>query len=218
MVDGLDFNDNTEIGLCKGCLHGKQHRTPLLSEAGKRAKELLELIHTDVCGPMSTNSIGGARYFVTFIDDKSRKTFVYFLKTKDQVFTKFKEFRAMIQNQTGKRIKALRSDNGGEYILKNFERYLKSHGIQHQVTVPYTPEQNGVAERANRTIVESARSMLYAREMHLEYWGEAVATAVYLKNGTPTKALLDITPEEEWTGEKPSVAHLRAFGCKAYAH
>ena len=86
------------------------------------------------------------------------------------------------------------------------------------MTVPYTPEQNGVAERANRTIVEAARSMLYAREMNLEYWAEAVSTAVYLKNRNPTKALKDTTPEQEWSGEKPSVAHLRSFGCKAYAH
>ena len=129
MVKDLDLSGETKIGLCKGCIHGKQHCTPLPNEGGKRATELLELIHTDVCGPMSTNSIGGARYFVTFIDDKSRKTFVYFLRTKDQVFTKFKEFRAMVQIQTGKRIKALRSDNGGEYISKNFQKYLKLSGI-----------------------------------------------------------------------------------------
>ena len=183
-----------------------------------RAKEPLKLIHTDVCGPMSTNSIGGARYFVTFIDDNSRKTFVYFLKTKDQVFTKFKEFRSMIQNQTGKRIKNIRSDNGGEYLSNNFKKFLKDHGIQHQVTVPYTPEQNGVAERANRIIVEAARSMLYARDMNLEFWAEAISTAVYLKNRSPTKALHDITPEQAWTGKKPSVGHLRSFGCKAYVH
>ena len=114
----------------------------------------------------------------------------------------------MVENYTGKRIKTLRSDNDGEYISTTFTQYLKSQGIQHQLTIPYTPEQNGVAERANHTIVEKARSMLYARDMDLKFWAEAVSTAIYLKNRNPTKALNNMTPEQAWTGEKPSVAHL----------
>jgi hypothetical protein len=167
---------------------------------------------------MSKNSIGGARYFVTFIDDKTRKTFVYFLKSKDEVFAKFKEFKSHAEKQTGKRIKILRSDNGGEYTSAAFDRYLKDRGIQHQKTVPYTPEQNGVAERANRTIVERARCMILEQDMDKEFWAEAISTSTYLKNRSPTRALSNQTPEEAWSGKKPTLAYLRPFGCKAYAH
>jgi hypothetical protein len=121
----------------------------------------------------------------------------------------------MAENQTGKRLKVLRSDNGGEY--KAFSDYLTKRGIRHQTTAPYTPEQNGVAERANRTLVEGGRTMLKTQGMEDRFWGEAIATAAYLRNRSPTKAL-DITPEEAWTGKKPSISHLRIFGCPAYMH
>ena len=218
LVTGLDVKKEESMNLCVGCLHGKQHRLPFPAAESRRASDILGLIHSDVCGPMKNISLGGAKYFITFIDDKTRKSFVYFLKSKDEVFEKFKEFKALVENQTGKRIKALRSDNGGEYVSNAFSKYLKAHGIHHQKTVAYTPEQNGVAERANRTIVERARSMLHAEGMGYEFWAEAVATAVYLKNLSPTKALPDMTPEEAWSGSRPSVSHLRSFGCKAYAH
>jgi transposase InsO family protein len=141
LVDGIVCENKLELPLCKGCV--------------------------DVCGPMKNESIGGAKYFLTFIDDKTRKMFVYFLKSKDQVFAKFQDFKA-----------------------------LKAKGIHHQMTVPYTPQQNGVAERANRTIVERARSMLHDQELGYEFWAEAVNTAVYLKNRSPTTALQNVTPEE----------------------
>ena len=219
MVRDLEIEDKDEVmDICVGCIQGKQQRLPFPISKGERAKDILEIIHTDICGPMNNISLGGARYFLTFIDDKSRKTFVYFLKTKDEVFDKFKEFKSMVEKQIGKKIKILRSDNGGEYTSKKFEQYLKWKGIIHQTTVPYTPEQNGVAERANRTIVERARSMLHAKNLGYEFWAEAVATAVYLKNCSPTKAVSDKTPQEAWRGYKPTVSHLRIFGCKTWAH
>jgi hypothetical protein len=138
-------------------------------------------------------------------------------ESKDEVFKRFREFKAFGENQTGKRIKTLRGDNGGEYVSHTFNDYLKSNGIHHQTSVPYTPEQNGVAERANRTIVERARSMLHAQGMEREFWAEAVATTVYLKN-SPTKAVSDMTPEEAWSGTKPSVAHLRSLGCERLSY
>lgn len=104
---------------------------------------MLDLIHTDVCGP----SIGGSRYFVTFIDDHSRRIFVYFMKNKSEVFEKFKLFKAMVENQHERKIKAIRSDNGREYVNTQFNKLLEDNGIQRQLTVPYTPQHNGVAER-----------------------------------------------------------------------
>jgi hypothetical protein len=218
LVKGLDIEGNEDMGLCKGCIYGKQHQEPFPQSGAKRATEILEIIHSDLCGPMRQPSIKGALYFLTFIDDKSRKTFVYFLKSKGEVLEKFKEFKALVENQTGKRIKTLRSDNGGEYSSRRFSDFLKASGIHHQKTVPYTPQQNGVAERANRTIVEKARSMIHGANLHDELWAEAVWTAVHLKNISPTSAVHEMTPAEAWSGKKPSVEYLRAFGCKAYAH
>ncbi|CAA0836973.1 Unknown protein [Striga hermonthica] len=106
---------------------------------------------------MEVDSLGGSRYFVTFIDDASRKLWVYFLRTKDEVFKYFKRFHAMVERQTGKPLKCLRSDNGGEYSSHEFKNYCADHGIRHEKTVPGTPQHNGVAERINRTIMEKER-------------------------------------------------------------
>ena len=143
--------------------------------------------------------------------------FIYFLHSKDEVLSKFREYRAMVEKQTGRFVKTLRTDNGGEYISGAFKAYLKENGIVHQLTAPYSPQQNGVAERANRTLVEAARCMLLARNISKTFWAEAIATATYVKNRCPTKEL-KVTPHEVWTGRKPQVEHLRVFGCKAYAH
>ncbi|KAJ1704767.1 hypothetical protein LUZ63_004546 [Rhynchospora breviuscula] len=214
MVFGLP--EIKEIGLCEGCVYGKQIRLPFPKNQLMRAKRVLELVHTDLCGPMETESLGGSRYFLLFIDDFSRMSWVYFLSNKSETFHTFKKFKAMAENQTGMHLKMLRSDRGGEYQSNEFREYCESEGIQHQLTMPYTPQQNGVAERKNRTVVELARSMLKSKGLPNDFWAEAVATAVYLLNLSPTKAVLNQTPFEAWFERKPSVAHLRVFGCIAY--
>ena len=117
---------------------------------------------------------------------------------------------------TGKRVKILRSDNGGEYVSNEFQQFCNERGIQRQFTIARTPEQNGVSERMNRTIMEAARSMLFHSKMPQRFWAEAVNTAVYLRNRSPTVAVKDKVPFELWYGKKPSVSHLRVFGCNAY--
>ncbi len=194
----------------------KRHFFP--KDETTRASKFLELVHNDVCGPMKTTSRGGARYFVTFIDDFSRKIHVYLLGAKGEVFDKFKEYKALVENQIGMKIKTFQSDNGVEFVSKKFDNFLHECGIQQQTSAPYTPQPNGVVERANRTIMECARSMIRAQGLHLEFWAEAVNTAVYIKNRCPTKALESKTSQEAWTGRKPDVSHLRVFGCKAFAH
>lgn len=154
----LNFKENKEN--CQICVNGKQTRLPF-KHTGSRAKEKLELIHSDVCGPLEVNSLGGARYFLTLIDDYSHKVFIYMLKTKDEVTECFKDFKNFVENQTERKIKILRSDNGGEYLSTSLMSYLKKAGIQHQLTAAYTPEQNGIAERMNRTIIEKVRCMLF---------------------------------------------------------
>jgi Integrase core domain/GAG-pre-integrase domain len=129
LSEGLDVNTKVEMPLCETCMKGKQHHNAFPAEATTRTKDILEIVHSDVCGPISTKSLGGAKYFVTFIDDKTRKTFTYPIASKDKIFDKFKIFKALIERQTGKRIKMLRSDNGGEYTSRIFEKYLKENGI-----------------------------------------------------------------------------------------
>ena len=199
-------------------MEGKQHRKPFPSGKTWRAKKVLELIHTDVCGPMRTPTFENNRYFILFIDDFTRMTWVYFMKEKSEVLTIFKRFKSLVENQSGRRIKVLRSDRGTEYTSNEFNKFCEDEGIHHQLTVGYAPEQNGVSERKNRTIMEMARTMLAEKDMPKEFWAEAVYTAVYLLNRCPTKAVLNKTPIEAWSGRKPSAQHLRVFGSICYAH
>ncbi len=216
LVNGMNFQSSEDREVCDSCVKGKQARAPFPKGQAKRATEILQIVHTDVCGPMKTKSAGGSSYFVTFIHGKSRLTAIYFMKTKDKVFDKFLEYKAMVTNRTGKKIKALHSDNGGEYLSKTFSDYLMKKGIKRQLLVPRTPEQNGVAERANRTIQETARSMLCGAGLPVSFWFEAVITAV--KNRSPTIAVKGMTPYECFYGKKPDVRNLKVFGCTAYMH
>ena len=217
MVKGLPLIEKPER-ICEGCILGKQHRESFPISKSHRARAPLEIVHSDICGQMQTPSIGGSSYFLTFIDDFTRKTWVYFLKHKSDAFVYFQQFKALVEKQSGHYIKVLRTDRGGEYISHEFLNFCKSHGIHKQFTARYTPQQNGVAERKNRTIMEMARSMLTAKHLSNEYWAEAVATAVYIMNRCPTKSVKNKIPEEAWTGMKHSVSHLKVFGCVAYVH
>ena len=178
----------------------------------------MELIHSDVCGPISLTSLSVFEYYITFIDDFSRKTWVYFLKAKSEVFDKFKEFKALIHNISNKKIKTLRSENGGEYTLKEFESFCKDTRIKRELTTPYNPQQNGVTERKNRTIMEGVKTMIYDQDLPMNIWAEATRTVVYVQNRISYSALGFKTPEEIFTGKKPEVSHLKIFGCPVYIH
>jgi hypothetical protein len=218
MVSGMDLEWKQETGFCESCVEGKSHRLPFQHSSGKRADHPLELIHSDVCGKIGTQSLGGGEYFVTFIDDHTRHVWVYILKHKHEVFRRFQEWKAQVEKSSGRQIKALRSDNGGEYTSHEFESYLTKEGIKRELTIPHTPEQNGVAERLNRTLIEGVRTMLADSKLPHRFWAEALSTSVYLRNRSPTKALEGVTPHEAWSGSKPDVRSLRIFGCSAYAH
>ena len=218
MVDGLDLGMTKKADFCEPCAEGKLHRSKFPTEGGRRSEEALGLVHSDVCGKIHPVSLGGGEYFVTFIDDKSRYVWAYIMKSKDEVFRKFQEWKALVEKSTGRKLKVLRSDNGGEYLSTEFKNYLKAEGIRHELTVPKTPQQNGVAERMNRTLMETVRSMLSDARLPHSFWAEALSTAVYLRNRSPTTAVNGMTPYQAWTGEKPRVSHLRVFGCAAYAH
>ena len=203
---------------CISCIEGKQSMKPFKTCSYNKASLMLELIHSDLCGPMSESSFQGNKYALTFIDDFTRMIFIYFISCKSQVKEKFMIFKSYVENQTGMKIKALRTDNGTEFVNKELSNFLSIEGIQHQTTVPYCPQQNGVAERTNRSIIEKARSLLSGSNLSKAYWEDAVGTAVYLKNRSPHRSLHGDTPYERWHGEKPDLSHLRIFGCRAMVH
>lgn len=219
-VEGVTYQKKQDISKssCVVCCEGKQTRLPF-SASSSMSSRVLEVVHTDLCGPMEKKSLGLARYYLLFVDDYSRMCFVYFLKEKNEAFKYFREFKEQVENQQSQKIKILRSDNGGEFCSVEMENYLKRHGIIHQKTVAYTPEQNGLSERYNRSIVEKARCLLYDASFDKHLWAEAVNTAVYLKNRSPAAVLENnTTPYEKWTGRKPDLQHIRMFGSPVMVH
>ena len=182
---------------------------------GERANDLLGLVHSDVCGPLSTNARGGYSYFVTFTDDFSRYGYVFLMRHKSETFDKFKEFKNEVENQLNKKIKVLRSDRGGEYLSTEFLSYLKDCGIVSQLTPPGTPQWNGVSERRNRTLMDMVRSMMSAATLPASFWGYALETAAFTLNRVPSKSM-DKTPYELWYGRVPPLSFLKIWGCEAF--
>src|SRR5579859_788977 len=212
MVRGLPHIDH--VGeLCDSCLVGKQRRSAFPKAAKYRAKEKLELVHGDLCGPITPATHGGRRYFILLVDDYSRYMWLQLLTGKDQAAEVIKRFKARAEAECGRRLRVLRTDRSGEFTSAEFAEYCAEEGVERHLTAPYSPQQNGVVERRNQTIVGMARSMMKAKGMPAAFWGEAVSTAVFILNRSPTKTLQGITPFEAWHGHKPSVTFLRTFGC-----
>ena len=161
---------------------------------------------------MSSPSLSGCLYYVLFIDYHSRKSWIYFLKAKTETFDRFKEFKALIENQTGRHIRILRSDNEGEYESNELDDFCREAGIKKELTVSYNPQQIGVAERKNKTICEATKAMLTDLDLPLSLWAEAACTAVYIQNKSPHAILGEKTLEEVFTSKKPTVDHMMIFG------
>ncbi|UYV74013.1 hypothetical protein LAZ67_11001828 [Cordylochernes scorpioides] len=215
LVYKFDYNEQKSMENCISCIKGKYSRKPFKTVTENQSNQPLELLHLDLIGPIKQLSIGSAKYVLTIVDDFSRKIFVKFLHSKSDTLEIFKEFLESTENLLNKRAKCIRSDNGLEFVNQEFENYLKNKGIIHQKTTIYTPPQNGIAERANRSIINGTRTLLVESELPTKFWAEAMHNFVYTKNRTPNKHNLKITPEELFTGKKPTVAHLRTFGCIA---
>jgi len=187
-------------------------------EKDSHATTILERIHTDVCGRFSVALTTKHRYYVIFVDDFSRKCWIFFMQKKSETYSKFYEFKALVEKESGKKVKALRSDNGGEYISDEFKDFCKVEGIRRELIAPHNPQQNGVAERKNIMIVGATRAMLYDQGLPLHLWAEACNTTVYVQNRCPHRILGMSTPEEAYSGKKPDLSHLRIFGANVYMH
>ena len=202
------------LPVCESCLEGKMTKRPF-SAKGERSKEPLQLVHSDVCGPLTVRTRGCYEYFVTFIDDYSRYGYVYLMHKKSDNFGKFKEFIAEVEKQLGKSLKTLQSYRGGEYLDPEFKDHFLEHGILSQLTALGTPQQNGVAERRNRTLLDMVRSMMSYSSLPIPFWGYSLQTAGYILKVVPSKSIQKI-PLELWSGHKPSLCHFRIWGCLAH--
>ena len=199
---------------CEACILGKHCRSVFPASVTIYEK-CFDLIHSDVwTSPCLSRD--NHKYFVTFIDEKSKYTWITLLPSKDRVLEAFMNFQSYVTNHFKANVKVLRSDNGGEYTSHAFKSYLAQHGIVHQTSCPYTPQQNGVAERKNRHLMEVARSMMFHANVPKRFWSDAVVTACYLINRIPTKVLKDISPYEVLNQNRPSIHHLRVFGCACF--
>jgi transposase InsO family protein len=215
-VDGLDKRNVDRHSKCESCVQGKLARIPF-PPSSTTAKKALEIVSVDLAGPARVESIKGGKYFLVIVDHFSRFYWVEILKKKSDAFDSITKFVLRYENQLETRLKVIRSDGGGEFAGKKWTEWLESKGVIHEVTAPYTPEQNGKAERAVRTIKEGARTMLIDSCLKPKYWAAAVRNFVYVRNRTLTQVSKKKTPFELFYGTVPKVDHLRVFGCVAYA-
>lgn len=218
VVQGQKIYDRNLNSKCEDCEVSKAHRSPIPKErTSEVVKGMLDRIHSDVCGPIEIPSLGGSRYFVTFIDEHSNWVTLYLLKKKSEVAERFLEYEKYAERQTGRKIRIIRSDRGGEYLSDSLSTYFKHQGIVHELTASYTPHQNGKSERFNRTAMELVRSMLHHRNVPKCFWAEALSTSVHVRNRATSRALpTNMTPYHIWKSGTQCVGYFRVFGCKCW--
>uniref|UniRef100_A0ACD5ZX98 Uncharacterized protein n=1 Tax=Avena sativa TaxID=4498 RepID=A0ACD5ZX98_AVESA len=212
LVRGLPHIEHADE-LCQACLAGKQRRLPFRQKAHYRAQKPLELVHGDLCGSITPSTPGGRRYILLLIDDHSRYMWVELLASKDEAARAIVKFQAAAEVECGHKLRVLRTNRGGEFTSATFYEHCTESGVQRHLTAPYTPQQNGIVERRNQTVLGMARSMLKAKRVPNIFWGEAVLTAVFILNRCFTRSVDGMTPYEAWHGKSPDVRFLRVFGC-----
>ncbi|GKB10197.1 retrovirus-related pol polyprotein from transposon TNT 1-94, partial [Tanacetum coccineum] len=216
IVIGLPKLKYVKDQLCSSCEVSKAKRSSFKSKTVPSSKGRLNLLHMDLCGPMRVASINGKKYILVIVDDYSRYTWTLFLRSKDETPEVLKEFLTMIQRNLQAPVISVRTDRGTEFLNKTLNAFFKEEGIEHQTSTPRTPEQNGVVERRNRTLVEAARTMLSASKLPLFFWAEAIATACYTQNRSIIIPTHEKTAYHIINDRKPSIKHLHIFGCTCY--
>jgi hypothetical protein len=215
MVRGMPRIEHVDQ-VCDGCLIGKQWRLPFSAASKFRAARQLELVHADLCGPVTPPTPGGKKLFLLVVDDMSRYMWLVLLATKDEAAAAIIHLQARAEAEVGHKLGTLRTDRGGKFTAREFADYCAGQGIQRHLTAPYTPKQNGMVERRNQTVLGMARCMLKLMGVPGRFWGEAITMAVFVLNRAPTKALENKTSYEAWYGRKPAIHFFRTFGCVAH--
>ncbi|GJS06490.1 putative ribonuclease H-like domain-containing protein [Tanacetum coccineum] len=214
LVNGLPSKLFTNDHNCVACNKGKQHKASYKAiTAVSTISEPLQLLHMDLFGPTSIRSIDHKYYSLVVTDDLSRFSWVFFLGTKDETYYILKDFITFIENQLNKKVKAIRCDNGTEFKNSKLIELCGSKGIKRDYSNARTPQQNGVAERKNRTLIEAARTMLADSKLPTMFWTEAVSTACYVLNRVLVTRPHNKTPYELLSGKVPNISHLKPFGC-----
>ncbi|KAJ9542614.1 hypothetical protein OSB04_029120 [Centaurea solstitialis] len=215
LVRGLPPKEFTLDDNCVACLKGKQHKASHKSKTINTISAPLQLLHMDLFGPTNVMSIGKKSYCLVIIDDYSRFTWVFFLRTKDETSGLIKPFVKRVENQVNLRVKVIRSDNGTEFKNADLNSFCEEKGIERQFSAPRTPQLdlNGVAERRNRTLIEAARTMLADSKLPITFWAEAVNTACYVQNRVHVVKSKGKTPYELFKNKKPFIGFFVPFGC-----
>lgn len=232
VIHGVEITSDTSTSPCTGCIIGKSHQLTFTNSTRSQSSKLLSLVHSHVLGPINVPSLDGSRYVITFIDDHSKWTVDYTMHRKSDAFGCFKTYKTYAERHTGRKIyslhilndtfpkpkiKILRTDNSGEYLSASFKSYLMQNGISHKLTIAYTPQNNGVAERLNLTLMELVRYMIYHANVHTKFWAESLSTAVYVRNCVTSRGLPPhTTPHDLWHEKPPNLSHLRTFGSEAW--
>ncbi|KAG2957085.1 hypothetical protein PC118_g24186 [Phytophthora cactorum] len=202
--------------VCRGCQQDKMVQKPFPSNCDKRHYDTFELLHFDICGPMEENSLGGSKYLLLIVDEASGCMKGFCLRAKSESEDCIKTYIMKVQTQFGKKVKFVRHDGAREFATNSLKAFYEDEGIEQQTTVPYAHQTNGTAERAIRTIVTIGRSMLHHAKLDKCFWAEAAMTAIYVKNRLPSPKIEHKTPFEIVYKSKPSVKHMRVFGCRTY--
>ncbi|KAK1606171.1 hypothetical protein QYE76_029844 [Lolium multiflorum] len=213
-IEGLTGVSFEKDRVCSACVAGKQLKKKHPIKSIVTTSRPLELLHLDLFGPSHYDTLGGSKYGLVIVDDYSRYSWVFLLKSKDETHREFITFAKKAQRMYESEIKAIRTDNGTEFKNYTMQEFVDDEGIKHEFSAPYTPQQNGVVERKNRTIIEMARTMLSEFNSPHNFWGEAISTAVHYSNRLFLRPLHNKTPYELLTGNKPNVTYIRVFGCK----
>jgi hypothetical protein len=209
----LDFNSVSNH--CKHCLAGKMHQLPFPVSTNKVTKPF-QLVHADLWGPAPSVSLNGFRFYLVLVDEFTKFTWVYLLKHKSDTFVTFQQFTALVQTQFQHSIQTFRTDCGGEFTSTEFNTFCANKGIIHQLSCPHTPQQNGVAERKHRHLIQCALALLSQSKLPIPYWSYAVSTAAHVINKLPTPNLSNKSPWECLFHTKPTLTHLRAFGSQCF--
>ncbi|GKD48633.1 retrovirus-related pol polyprotein from transposon TNT 1-94 [Tanacetum coccineum] len=216
LVDGLLKFKYNKDHLCSACEQGKSKNASLPPKLVPSIKSKLELLHMDLCGPMGVASIIGKKYILVIVDDYSRYTWVYFLCTKDEAPNMIIDFINHVQRNLKAQILTIQTDNGTEFKNEKLRPFYAKLGIVHKTSIARTPQQNGVVERRNRTLVEAARTMLIFSKTPEFLWAEAIATACFTQNRSIIHTEYNKTPYELIQGRKPNIQYFHVFGSLCY--